>query len=97
MRAVMLQERLEQGLQSLRAEGRPGHGEAPLDQGTGAGAQEVAGLFQRQGRMALAGEDHVEGADEVARGLGERPVEIEHRDGRKNGHRRPGSKHCQAG
>ena len=98
MVAVMVKEVLEQGLQPLRRQARARDREAALDQGARPRAEQVAGLFEGKRRLAVPSKDDVQGADEVARGLGEGPVEIEHDDrGAVRVHRRPGAFHCQAG
>jgi hypothetical protein len=54
-----------------------GGGEAALQQGLGAASDHQPDFVEGQGRQALLGEDHVQRADQVRRGVDQGSVEVE--------------------
>jgi hypothetical protein len=85
--AVMDHEGLVQLVEPRRRDLATGGREPALEERAGARAHHRAARLQGQGRQALAGEDHVQGGDEVVDGIGERTVEV------KNGDRRTVRRH----
>jgi hypothetical protein len=52
--------------------------QSALDHAPGAAADQIARRRERHGRQSFAGEDDIEGVDQIGRGVDQRPVEIEH-------------------
>jgi hypothetical protein len=70
-------EALDQERGGLGVQRRAGGGEAALQQGPGAAADHQAHLVEGQGRQAFLGQDGVQRADQVRRGVDQGSVEVE--------------------
>ncbi|CAH1658153.1 hypothetical protein CHELA1G2_11361 [Hyphomicrobiales bacterium] len=77
MVAVMGDEIREKPLEFLRARGAAAGRKAAFEQRARPGANEIARLFEGQGRQVLAGEDDIERPDQVGCGVGQRAIEVE--------------------
>ena len=77
MRLVTGKKREEHLLEPRRRDAAPGSRDPAFDQGARAGTEHGPRRLERQWRDPLLGEDIIQRADEIARGVDQRAVEIE--------------------